>query len=129
MTGVLTVSTSASPFPYAAIATATYTQKAEIKFDDAATGITLELNGTQLAEDEVVRTLAKAAGLADDSAKVRPMAFVLPWSCLNLSNVRHSHSSSWQRNYPPSLRSPNSPLLLTRWTTILHSVHSLSDTI
>ena len=66
------MSTTASPFPYAAIATATYTQKAEIKFDEAASGISLELNGTQIiTEDEVIRALAKAAGLADDSAKVR----------------------------------------------------------
>jgi glutamyl-tRNA synthetase len=72
MAGVLTIPTSASPFPYGAIATATYTQKAELKFDDGASGITLDLNGGQVTtEDEVIRALAKAAGLADDSAKVR----------------------------------------------------------
>lgn len=72
MAGVLTVSSAASPFPYAALATATYTQKAEISFDGTATGISLDLNGEKItSEDEAVRALAKAAGLADDSAKVR----------------------------------------------------------
>ena len=72
MPGVLTVSSSASPFPYAAVATATYTQKAEVKFDGTASGISLEVNGSTIAsEDEIVRALAKEAGLADDSAKVR----------------------------------------------------------
>lgn len=72
MACVLTVSSSASPFPYAAVATATYTQKAEIKFDEAASGISLELNGSTItSEDDIVRALAKEAGLADDSAKVR----------------------------------------------------------
>ena len=71
MAGVLTVSANASPFPYAALATATYTQKAEITFDQTAE-ITLDLDGSKVTgEDEIVRTLAKAAGLADDSAKVR----------------------------------------------------------
>lgn len=72
MTGTLTVSTSASPFPYAAVATATFTQKAEVTFDEGASGVTLELDGTTISDDaEAVRALAKAAGLADDSAKVR----------------------------------------------------------
>lgn len=70
MAGVLTVSSTASPFPYAALATATYTQKAEITFDESSE-ISLDLNGSKVTgEDEIVRALAKAAGLADDSAKV-----------------------------------------------------------
>ncbi|KIP08865.1 hypothetical protein PHLGIDRAFT_103677 [Phlebiopsis gigantea 11061_1 CR5-6] len=71
MAGVLIVSSTASPFPYAALATATYTQKAEITFDES-TEITLDLNGSKTTgEDEIVRALAKAAGLADDSAKTQ----------------------------------------------------------
>ncbi|EKM55113.1 uncharacterized protein PHACADRAFT_173184 [Phanerochaete carnosa HHB-10118-sp] len=72
MAAVLTVSSSASPFPYAAVAAATYTQKAEVKFDESAAGISLEFNGSTFAsEDEIVRLLAKEAGLADDSAKTQ----------------------------------------------------------
>ena len=71
MAGILTVSSAASPFPYAALATATYTQKAEVTFDESATGISLDFGGSKFTtEDEIVRALAKAAGLADDSAKV-----------------------------------------------------------
>ena len=71
MVGTLTVSSAASPFPYAALATATYTQKAKVTFDESAE-ISLDLNGSKVTgEDEIVRALAKAAGLADDSAKVR----------------------------------------------------------
>ncbi len=71
MAGVLTLSPAAAPFPWAATATASYTGKATLNFDTAATGVTLELEGSKLtAEDEIVQTLAKAGGLSDDSAKV-----------------------------------------------------------
>lgn len=71
MVGVLTVSTAASPFPYAAIAIATYTQKAEVNFDEEVKLASLALDGINITgEDEIVRTLAKAGGLADDSANV-----------------------------------------------------------
>ncbi|KAH7910640.1 tRNA synthetases class I, catalytic domain-containing protein [Hygrophoropsis aurantiaca] len=66
----LTLSSKASPFPYATIAIATYTQKAELNFDESATGVILDLDGSQLdAEDQIVETLAKAGGLAGDSTK------------------------------------------------------------
>ncbi|EMD38118.1 hypothetical protein CERSUDRAFT_113249 [Gelatoporia subvermispora B] len=72
MSGVLTVFSAASPFPWAALATATYTQKAEIAFDESASGASLELNGSKItAEDEIVQALAKAGGLSDDSAKTQ----------------------------------------------------------
>lgn len=71
MVGVLTLSSTALPFPYAALATATYTQKAEVTFDESAAGISLDFDGSKITkEDEIVRVLAKAADLADDSAKV-----------------------------------------------------------
>ncbi|KZT09696.1 glutamate-tRNA ligase [Laetiporus sulphureus 93-53] len=72
MTGTLVLSASASPFPYAAAAAATYTGKAELAFDESASGVTLELDGSKItAEDEVVRALAKAGGLSDDSEKTQ----------------------------------------------------------
>jgi glutamyl-tRNA synthetase len=67
----ITLSTKTSPFPYAAIAIATYTEKVELNYDESVDGVTLDLNGSQLsAEDEIVADLAKAGGLAGDSAKV-----------------------------------------------------------
>lgn len=72
MVGVLTVASSASPFPYAAVAIATYTHKAEVAFDESVQGAVLDFNGTKITtEEEIVRILAKAGGLAEDSAKVR----------------------------------------------------------
>lgn len=68
----ITLSTKSSPFPYAAIAIATYTQKADLIYDESVDGVTLDLEGSQLfAEDEIVADLAKAGGLAGDSAKAR----------------------------------------------------------
>jgi glutamyl-tRNA synthetase len=73
MDGTLTVSSKLSPFPFAAIAIASYTQKAALNFDETATGITLDLNGSSItSEDQIVHALAKAADLAGDSAKVSP---------------------------------------------------------
>lgn len=71
MAGSLTLSPAAAPFPWAAAAIATYTGKASLNFDTAATGLSLDLDGSQLtAEDDIVQALAKAGGLSDDSAKV-----------------------------------------------------------
>ncbi|TBU35547.1 glutamate-tRNA ligase [Dichomitus squalens] len=70
MSGTLTLSPTASPFPWAAAAVATFTGKAALNFDPAAAGVTLELGGSKLtAEDEIVQTIAKAGGLSSDSAK------------------------------------------------------------
>lgn len=70
-TGTLTLSSKLSPFPYSAIAIASYTEKAEIIFDEAATGILLDLNGSKIDnEEDIVHALAKAGGLSEDSAKV-----------------------------------------------------------
>lgn len=74
MSGTLTISSKQTPFPFAAIAIATYTGKADLFFDETATGATLELNGsTATTEEEIVLELAKSAGLSEDSAKVRPV--------------------------------------------------------
>ncbi|KAI0748413.1 glutamate-tRNA ligase [Daedaleopsis nitida] len=70
MSGVLTLSPAAAPFPWAAVTIATYTGKATLNFDTAATGVSLDLDGSQLtADDDIVQALAKAGGLSDDSAK------------------------------------------------------------
>lgn len=71
MVGTLTLSSAASPFPFAAAAIATYTGNAELNFDESVSAPTLELDGTTVtSEDEIVRALAKEGGLSDDSAKV-----------------------------------------------------------
>lgn len=108
MAGALTVSTTASPFPYAAVITATFTKQAEITFDESASGVSLELNGATITtEDEVVRALAKEAGLADDSAKVRD-ALDLQSGLINFCIYRLSRSLSSpksSRRLPHSLNS------------------------
>jgi glutamyl-tRNA synthetase len=71
MAGVLTLSAKASPFPFGAVAIAAYTQKAELAFDEDAAAPTLALDGQQISsEEDIIRALAHAAGLADDSSKV-----------------------------------------------------------
>ncbi|CAK5277313.1 unnamed protein product [Mycena citricolor] len=66
----LTLSTKLAPFPWAAVAVSSYTQKADLVFDEAATGVTLNFNGSTITDEtEIVHTLAKAYGLAEDSAK------------------------------------------------------------
>jgi glutamyl-tRNA synthetase len=67
----LALSFKESPFPYAALAIASYTQKAEVNYDESATGLTLTIEGTQItSEEDAVKALAKAGGLAEDSVKV-----------------------------------------------------------
>lgn len=68
----MTLSSKISPFPFVAIAIASYTQKAALDLNETASGITLDLNGTKsTSEDEIVHVLAKAGELAACSAKVR----------------------------------------------------------
>ncbi|KAI0080539.1 glutamate-tRNA ligase [Panus rudis PR-1116 ss-1] len=72
MAGTLTVSTSANPFPWAAAVIATYTQKAELNFDESASGVSLDLEGSKITDEaEIVQALAKAGGLADESVKTQ----------------------------------------------------------
>lgn len=67
----LTLSTKASPFPFAALVTATYTRKAELNFDETAAGASLHLDGDHYAvEEEIVTILAKKAGIDGQSTKV-----------------------------------------------------------
>lgn len=68
----LTLSIKTAPFPYAAVGIAAYTQKAELNFDESATGISLALDGLQYtSEDEIVAALAKAGRLDEGKSKVR----------------------------------------------------------
>lgn len=61
-----------TPFPYAAIGIAAYTQKVEVNYDETATGILLVLGDIQCtSEEEVVAVLAKHGGLDGDRLKVR----------------------------------------------------------
>ena len=87
MAGTLTLSPSTAPFPWASAAIATFTGKAVLNFDTAATDVTLEIDGSKLAaEDEIVQTLAKAGGLSDDSAKVHsayPIRIIQAHLCLS----------------------------------------------
>ncbi|KAG1891423.1 tRNA synthetases class I, catalytic domain-containing protein [Suillus subluteus] len=66
----ITLSTKTSPFPYASIAIATYTQKVDINYDESVDAITLDFEGSQISTDhEIVAVLANAGGLAGDSVK------------------------------------------------------------
>ncbi|KAJ8523145.1 hypothetical protein ONZ45_g374 [Pleurotus djamor] len=64
----LTLSSKRSPFPFAAIAIASYTGKAELNFDEQAKDVTLQQDDTQITDEaEIVKALAKSGGLAEDS--------------------------------------------------------------
>ncbi|KAI0306394.1 glutamate-tRNA ligase [Multifurca ochricompacta] len=66
----LFVSLKASPFPYAAIAIAHYTQKAEVNYDELGPALTLTLGGVSVTtEEDAVRVLAKTGGLGEDKVK------------------------------------------------------------
>ncbi|KAA1469418.1 glutamate-tRNA ligase [Dentipellis sp. KUC8613] len=91
--GTLTVSAKASPFPFAAVVTAAYTQKAQVVYDESASGLTLELEGSTItSESDAVNALAKAGGLAEDSAKT-PSYFALAKSLLSSSAVPEIQAS------------------------------------
>lgn len=71
MSATLTVSSKQTPFPFAAIAIAAHTGKAEVVYDETSSGISLTLNGTTItSEDDIVQALAKEGGLSEDSSKV-----------------------------------------------------------
>ena len=71
MSAKLSLSPSTTPFPYAALVTATFTGKAVVEFDPDVTTVTLEWKGKRLTtEDEIVNELANDAGIAGDSTKV-----------------------------------------------------------
>ncbi|KAH9079616.1 glutamate-tRNA ligase [Lactarius deliciosus] len=85
--GNLIVSSKASPFPYAAVAIASYTQKAEVNYDESATGFSFTFEGTEVTtEEDAVRALAKAGGLAEDSVKT-PEYFTLANSLASTTAV------------------------------------------
>ncbi|KAF5387542.1 hypothetical protein D9757_006541 [Collybiopsis confluens] len=67
--GTITLSSKLNPFPYSAIVISAYTEKTEIVYDEEATGVTLDLNGSKIDnEEDIVHALAKAGGLSEDSA-------------------------------------------------------------
>jgi glutamyl-tRNA synthetase len=76
--GNLVVSFKASPFPYAAVAIASYTNKAQVNYDESASGLNFTFEGTQITtEEDAVRVLAKAGGLAEDSVKVCTLSTIV----------------------------------------------------
>lgn len=85
MVATLTLSSKLSPFPFAAIAIATYTQKADLVFDETATAISLDLNGSKITvEDEIVHAFAKVGGLSGDSVKVSKVKSRPPQTALTI---------------------------------------------
>lgn len=67
----LTLSSTLSPFPYAAAALAAYTKQAELIFDDAMTDVTLDLSGTVISgEEKIIEELSEVGGLSSDSTTV-----------------------------------------------------------
>jgi len=67
----LTLSSTLSPFPYAAAALAAYTKQAELIFDDAVADVALDLSGTVISgEEEIIEELSKVGGLSGDSTAV-----------------------------------------------------------
>ncbi|KAG9318600.1 glutamate-tRNA ligase [Chiua virens] len=83
----LTLPTKASPFPYASLAIATYTQKADLNFDETAAGVSLNLNDNQYtSEEEIVRILAKIAGISEESTK-EPIYFALAKTLATITGV------------------------------------------
>ncbi|KAF8077764.1 tRNA synthetases class I, catalytic domain-containing protein [Lyophyllum atratum] len=77
MSGTLTIPSKLTPFPFAAIGIAAHTEKADLVFDEAATGTALTLNGSTITDEEaIVHALAKEGGLSGDSAKT-PSFFAL----------------------------------------------------
>lgn len=98
MAGTLTLSSKASPFPWAAAAIATYTQKAELSFDETASGITLDNAGTKLStEAEIVQEIAKAGGLSDGSTQVSLYPDLITTLVDLIYMVRRRHSLLLQR--------------------------------
>lgn len=87
------VSFKESPFPYAAVAIASYTKKAEVNYDESASGLTLTLEGIQItSEEDAVKALAKAGGLAEDSVKT-PAYFTLAKSLATTTAIPQIISS------------------------------------
>jgi glutamyl-tRNA synthetase len=107
MDGTLTLSSKLSPFPFAAIAIASYTQKSALNFDESATGITLDFNGSKITSvDEIVHALAKAGDLSGDSAKVsQPMGLCNNIDFKKYAIRRRRPTLLWQKRCPVQLRS------------------------
>ena len=126
MAGSLALSPTANPFPWAAVAIATFTGKAELTFDTTAKGLALNLDGSNVSEeDEIVRTLAKAGGLADESVKV---CFPLFFVRYHLSIEAHFFVRRKPTLTLPNLSQPKRHFLISSpfsipWTTILLSEH------
>ena len=75
MAQTLTLSLKLSPFPFAALAIAAYTQKADIVFDDAAKEAILQLNGSKISsQEDIIQALASDCASAEETPAVRGFA-------------------------------------------------------
>lgn len=75
----VTIPSKQSPFPYAAAAIAAYTGKFNIKIDDSATALNLDIDGSSISEEEtIVQILAKELGLSEDSEKAKISSTIFP---------------------------------------------------
>jgi glutamyl-tRNA synthetase len=136
MSATLKVSTAISPFPYAAAAIASYTGKAELEFDPSAASASLDLNGEKItSEEEIVLALAKSAGLAEDSSKVRiltsyiSMRSLLPLLVSSLETTSSSQRVSLRRlPYQKSLHPSTRWMITSHIALFLLVTHQLRQT-
>jgi len=67
----LTLSSKCSPFPFSVIAIAAYTGKAAVVFDETASGITLELDGSVYHDEhDIVEIIGRVAHLIENDFRV-----------------------------------------------------------
>jgi len=67
----LTLSSKCSPFPFSVIAIAAYTGKAAVVFDETASGITLELDGSVYHDEhDIVEIIGRVAHLIENDLRV-----------------------------------------------------------
>lgn len=127
MTATLTVSPKATPFPFAAVAIASYTQKAEVVYDESAATLSLDLDGSKFSsESDAVKALATAGGLAEDSAKVRASSHKTKINMITYTVIakrRHPPISPSLAPSPQKLLSPRSWLASTPWTITSLTAH------
>ena len=127
----ITCSPKQSPFPFAAIAIAANTGTADLVFTEDVAGIVLQLDHATITDEEdIVKALAKEAGLADNSSKViqcHPTYQNYP-TLITLRHQRYLHSLCFPQ---PCAQLPPFPIFWRLWIlsmTTSHFGHSWLDT-
>lgn len=119
MDGTLTLSSKLSPFPFGAIAIASYTHKAALNFDESAKGVTLDLNGAKITSvEEIVHALARAGNLSGDSVKVSPIDGIMQHLTLSMSDSVLLHGGENSADYDCVARNLDNPRLPRRSSRI-----------